>query len=104
MRIADKLRVVNAPTRIIFVAFFTILLLFSTTVELTHAHQGGVAHSDCALCQSAHTVVQAKAPQCAPHVHLVSTRVVTPSKRVYREHTFSFSHWNKPPPDQPAIS
>jgi hypothetical protein len=33
-----------------------------------------------------------------------STRVVLSIDPVCREHLFSFSHWNRPPPDQTAVA
>ena len=90
--------------RILFAAFLAILLLFGTTAHLSHIHADGAAHADCALCQTAHGAVQPTAPPSIQHVSLVSTRVAAPFTQLYREHVFSFSHWNRPPPDQTAIS
>ena len=99
-----KIRASNTWIRILFVALFAILLLFSSTVQITHVHTDGTAHSDCALCQSAHNVVQPSAVSCIQPVFVVISRVTPSFKPHYREHIFSFSHWTRPPPDQTAIS
>lgn len=104
MLLGDRMRASNSWTRTVFVAFFALLLAFGTTVQLTHFHADGTGHADCALCQNLHNVVRpSTAPSVRP-VFLVVRRVTPPSARVYREHLFSYSHWNKPPPRSIAIA
>ena len=98
------MRAPNAPARILFVALFAILLLLGTTAQLTHVHANGTAHPDCALCQSAHNVARPSSAPCIQQVFVVVTRVAIPHKRPYREHIFSFSLCNRPPPDQTVVS
>jgi hypothetical protein len=82
----------------------TILLLFGTTVQQTHFHPDGLTHADCTICHTAPHVLQPSAP-CHTQLAIVpSTRVVLSIEPVYREHLFSFSHWNRPPPDQTAVA
>src|ERR1700688_3497716 len=104
MRWVGKIRPQNAPARILFVALFAILLLIGSTAQLTHVHPNGSTHPDCALCQSAHNVAQPTSAPCVQQVFVVFTRVAIPHKRPYREHIFSFSLCNRPPPDQTAVS
>ena len=104
MRWVGKIRARNANINILFVALFATLLLFGSTVQVTHVHVNGTAHADCALCQTAHNLVRPSAAPCIQQVFVVFARVVVPFQRQYREHIFSFSHWNRPPPDQPAIA
>src|SRR5579862_3740574 len=97
---SEEMRTRNRYVRVLSVAFLAILLLFGTTAHLSHVHADGSAHADCALCQTAHGAVQPATPPSIQHVSLVSTRVTPLFTPVYREHVFSFSHWNRPPPDQ----
>lgn len=94
----------NAPTRILLFAFLAFLLLFGTTIQLTHVHTDGAAHPDCALCQTAHNGVRPVTTLRVQQVFAVLTRISVPRKRLYREHIFSHSHWNRPPPFHIAVS
>jgi hypothetical protein len=100
----SKLRMSNTQIRIWFVTLFALLLIFGSMVQLTHVHKDGAAHSDCALCQSAHNVVRPSASPCIQPVFVAIIRLAPPVQPQYREHIFSFSHWNRPPPDQTANS
>jgi hypothetical protein len=82
----------------------TILLLFGTTLQQVHFHPDGLTHADCAVCHTAPHVVQPSAPSHAQQAPVPSTRVVLSIEPVYREHLFSFSHWNRPPPDRTAVA
>jgi hypothetical protein len=104
MALGERIRASSPTTRILFVALFAFLLVFGTTVQLLHFHADGNGHADCALCQNAHSAIR---PTSAPRVQTVSLvirRVAPPSTRLYREHLFSYSHWNRPPPDLAAIA
>jgi len=98
MRRVCQMRRLKVPMRILSVAFFALLLLFGTTIEATHSHADAAAHSTCALCQTAHGVVSLSALPCIHQVFIVATRIEAPFERPYREHVFSFSHCNRPPP------
>jgi len=80
------------------VALLALLLMFGTTVQLTHIHLDAKAHQDCALCQSAHNVIRPAVAAPVQRSIAVVRRVAVPLTRQYREHIFSFSHWNRPPP------
>ena len=90
--------------RVLFVTLCAILVLLAVPAQLMHVHADGLEHPDCAVCHSAHQVVEPPAPQFIQQVVLPSTRVAVLDEQMHREHTFSFSHWNRPPPDQTAIS
>jgi hypothetical protein len=49
-------------------------------------------------------VVQPSASWDVQLAPIPTTRVVLSIEPVYREHIFSFSHWNRPPPDQTAVA
>jgi hypothetical protein len=97
-------RASHLKLQVLFVTLCAILLLFTAPIQLMHVHADGLAHADCAVCHSAHQVAEPSAPQFIQQVVLHSTRVAVLDEQMYREHTFSFSHWNRPPPDQTAIA
>lgn len=104
MVLSGKMRASSVQARILFVTFFVILLLLGTTVGLMHVHPDGAGHTDCALCQSAHNIAR---PSVAAHIRptvFAAIRITLPPRREYREHLFSYSHWNRPPPDQIAVA
>lgn len=104
MLLGVKMPAADSRVRILLVALFIALLLSGTTVGLMHVHPDHAGHTDCALCQSTHNIAR---PSAAPIVRpavLVVIRITLPSKREYREHLFSYSHWNRPPPDQSAVA
>ena len=104
MALGGKLRASSPLTRILFVALFAFLLVFGTTVQLMHFHPDGSGHADCALCQSAHNVVRSPSAPVIRPIFLVVQRVAPLTKRLYREHIFSYSHWNRPPPSQAPVA
>jgi hypothetical protein len=104
MTLGAKIRISDNRVRILSVALLVILLLFTSVVQVTHVHADGEMHADCGLCQTAHNTVRAPVVPCIQTVFLVLIRITPPLKREYREHVFSFSHWDRPPPDQPAIA
>jgi hypothetical protein len=80
------------------------LFLFGTTVQQAHFHPDGLTHADCTVCHTAPHVVQPSASCHILQAPVPTTRVVLSIEPVYREHLFSFSHWNRPPPDQTAVA
>ena len=104
MAFGDKVRPSNTLIRVLFVALFAFLLVFGTTVQLTHFHPDGSGHADCALCQSAHNVIRPSSAPAVRPIFLVVQRVAPPATQLYREHLFSYSHWNRPPPDQVPVA
>ena len=104
MVLGDKIRGSSPLTRILFVALFAILLAFGTTVQLAHVHSDGSGHADCALCQSVHNVVRPSSAPAVRPVFIIVQRIAPPTTLLYREHVFSYSHWNRPPPDQAPVA
>lgn len=100
----DRIRASGPMTRTLVVALFVVLLLLGPTVGLMHVHPDGAGHTDCALCQTAHNIAR---PSVAAHIRptvFAAIRISLPPRREYREHLFSYSHWNRPPPDQIAVA
>ena len=102
MVLGAKMRASSTPARILFVAFFVVLLILGTTAGLMHVHVGGAGHADCALCQSAHNIARPSVAAQIRPVVFAAIRIALPPSREYREHLFSYAHWNRPPPDQTA--
>lgn len=104
MMLGAKTRTLSKRASVLFVASFIILLLLGTTAGVMHIHTDGAGHTDCALCQSAHSIAR---PSAAPRIQpvvFVAIRIAPVSTCEYREHLFSYSHWNRPPPAQIAIA
>jgi len=104
MVLGAKLRASTKRARILLVALFVFLLLLGPTVGLMHVHPDGVGHTDCALCQSAHNIARPSVAAQIHHTVFAAIRITLPPRREYREHLFSYSHWNRPPPDQIAAA
>lgn len=104
MAMGDRIRASSPLTRILFVGLFAFLLVFGTTVQLMHFHPDGAGHADCVLCQNAHNVIRPSSAPIVRPIFLDVQRVAPPSTRLYREHVFSYSHWNRPPPDWTAVA
>jgi hypothetical protein len=90
--------------QILFAIVCAILLLVGTTIQQAHFHADGLTHTDCAICHTAHQVVQPSVQCAVQQAAVPTTQVVLLSVRLLREHRFSFSHWNRPPPDQTATA
>jgi hypothetical protein len=76
-----------------------LLLLFGTTVQLTHSHTPNENHSDCSLCVTAHAAVEIvilPSGFVAPVTHVERPIAQAPHaiKRLALEHPL----WNRPPP------
>jgi hypothetical protein len=81
------------------------LIVFSGVVQVGHTHADGQAvQSDCALCHTAHVVVQPSIPQSLPRtVRIVAT--ISTALEAIRPKPFSvFSLFTRPPPAQTANS
>jgi hypothetical protein len=81
------------------------LLAFSGIVQVGHTHADGQAvQSDCALCHTAHLVVQPSIAQSLPRtVRIVAT--ISAALQPIRPRPFSvFSLFTRPPPAQTANS
>jgi hypothetical protein len=75
------------------------LLVFSGIVQVGHSHADGQAvQSDCALCHTAHVVVQPPIPQSLPRTVRIVARISTALQPI-RPKLFSvFSLFTRPPP------
>jgi hypothetical protein len=90
--------------RFVLAILCAFLFLFGITVQQTHFHPDGLTHADCTICHTAPHVVQPSASSNVLQAPVPSTRVVLSIEPVYREHLFSYCHWNRPPPDQTATA
>src|SRR5581483_2320495 len=104
MVLGDRIRASSPLTRTVFVALLAFLLVFGTTVQLLHFHPDGSGHADCVLCQNAHSIIRPSSAPAVRPIFLVVRRVAPLTTRLYREHLFSYSHWNKPPPSQAPVA
>jgi hypothetical protein len=104
MRGSGRHQVPDRRKHLLLAILCIVLFLFGVTLQQTHSHPDGLTHSDCTICHTAPHVVQPVTP-CQEHLGPIpSTRVVLAIEPVYPEHTFSFDHWNRPPPAGTAIA
>ncbi len=83
--------------------FCCTLIAFSGIVQIAHTHPNGQwAQSDCALCHTAHVVVQATVPQPLRQPVRVVARVATALEPIRAQRFFVFSQFTRPPPVDPA--
>ncbi|HEY0308534.1 MAG TPA: hypothetical protein VGB94_10265 [Acidobacteriaceae bacterium] len=88
--------------RILLALLCVVLVVASATVELTHSHAGGLhpggSHPGCALCATAHVVIQA-APIAALLVFFAATTAVARTAQMRRRlQPTIFSLFTRPPP------
>jgi len=75
------------------------LLALTGVVQVAHTHLDGQANSaDCALCHTAHLVVQPSIPQVWPHIVRVVATVACNSQPVHAKQFSAFSLFTRPPP------
>ena len=85
--------------------FCCALITFGGIVQVVHTHADGQAvQSDCALCHTAHLVVQPAVPHSLPRTVLVAARVSTAPQPIRTQFIFVFSLFTRPPPAQTANS
>jgi hypothetical protein len=85
--------------------FCCALITFGGIVQVGHAHADGQAvQSDCALCHTAHLVVQPAVPHSLPRTVLVVARVSTALQPIRARIFLVFSLFTRPPPVQTANS
>lgn len=81
------------------------LVALTGIVQVAHTHLDGQANTaDCALCHTAHLVVQPSIPQVLPHIVRVVTVVATGSQPVHAKQFSAFSLFTRPPPVALAFS
>src|ERR1700677_4257758 len=84
----------------IAVSFFCCALLaFTGIVQAGHTHPDGqTVQSDCALCHTAHLVVQPAIPQSLPPSVLIVAAILAALQPVRSRHFSIFSLFTRPPP------
>jgi len=75
------------------------LVILGSTLSVTHTHnQGEVRHVDCALCVTAHVVVQPAAVYVAVDIAQVFTPVHVPLSAAPSQKISPFALFTRPPP------
>jgi hypothetical protein len=83
--------------------FCCALITLGGIVQAGHMHADGqVVQTDCALCHTAHLVVQPSVPQSLPRAVLVVARVSTAPQPIRTQLFFVFSLFTRPPPEKTA--
>ena len=79
------------------------LLTMGAIVQVVHTHPDGqAAHSDCALCHSAHQTIQPAVSHVLPYAALVLARVSTAPRPIRTQYYFVYSLFTRPPPEMTA--
>jgi hypothetical protein len=85
--------------------FCCALITLGGIVQVAHTHADGQAvPSDCALCHTAHLVIQPVVPHSLPQTVLVVARVSTALQPIRAQFFIAFSLRTRPPPEQTANS
>ena len=75
------------------------LVILGSTLSVAHTHnQGDVRHGDCALCVTAHVVVQPAAVYVAIDIAQVFTPVHVPLSSTPSQNISQFALFTRPPP------
>ena len=75
------------------------LVVCAAIVQVGHTHLDGQAvQADCALCHTAHVVVQPTIPQSLPRTVYVVAAVAAPLQPIRPKHFSVFSLFTRPPP------
>lgn len=83
--------------------FCCALVALSGIVQVGHTHAAGQAlQSDCALCHTAHLVIQPAVPQSLPHIMLVAAAIVAAFQLIRLHSCTTFSLFTRPPPARAA--
>jgi hypothetical protein len=96
-----------APTswRLLLALLCIVLVVACGTIQVVHTHpQGDVSHSDCALCATAHVVVQISALSVTMHVTPVASTVETIVPLIRSEIFYTFALFTRPPPADAYLS
>ena len=81
------------------------LIALGGIVQAGHTHADSQAvQSDCALCHTAHLVVQPSVPQPLPRSVFVVASISTALQPIRSQFFFVFSLFTRPPPAQTANS
>jgi len=87
----------RSPWRILLVLLCVLLVVTSATVELTHSHADG-AHAGCALCATAHVVIQTVAIAALLVFFTFAAAVARPALIARRAGISIFALFTRPPP------
>jgi len=87
----------RSPWRIILALLCVVLVVASATVELTHSHADG-EHAGCALCATAHVVVQTAPIAALLVVFAFASAVVRPASALHGTRPSVFALFTRPPP------
>jgi hypothetical protein len=75
------------------------LVVCAAIVQIGHTHVNGQSmQTDCALCHTAHVVVQPLIPQSLPHIVQVVAAIPVPPQPIRLKHFSIFSLYTRPPP------
>jgi hypothetical protein len=75
------------------------LIVCASILQVGHIHPDGQAvQSDCALCHTAHLVIQPSIPQSVPPIVRVVAAIATQVQPVHPRHYSLFSLFTRPPP------
>jgi hypothetical protein len=81
------------------------LVILGSTLSVAHTHNlGDVRHADCALCVTAHVVIQPAAVYVAVDVAQVFTPVHVPLSLAPSQDISPFALFTRPPPLNAQIS
>lgn len=84
--------------RLLLVLLCIALVVVSGTVMVAHSHPDRVFHADCALCATAHVVVQVTVPPVTIHVTHVESLVETLVLPSSQGAILTFALFTRPPP------
>ncbi len=81
------------------------LIVCASILQVGHIHPDGQAvQSDCALCHTAHLVIQPSIPQSVPPIVRVVAAISTQLQPVHPRHYSVFSLFTRPPPVDVAFA
>jgi hypothetical protein len=85
--------------------FCCALITLGGVAQVVHTHADGHAvHSDCALCHTAHQVIQPAVSQALPCAVMVVARVSAVPRPPRTQPYSVFSLFTRPPPQKTAIA
>ena len=84
--------------RLLLAFLCIVLVVVCGTIQVVHTHPDNIYHADCALCSTAHAVVQVTVPPVTLHISHVES-VVEALIVPVRPGTFlTFALFTRPPP------
>ena len=91
--------------RILLAFLCIVLVVICGTIRVVHAHpDGDVYHADCALCATAHAVVQVTVPPVLlhiTHVESVAEALLVPKRPAIYQ---TFALFTRPPPVDASLA